>query len=162
LDYLLLHETPTGSLLSAKESTEIMDFLFSVQDIYRESGPRAATESFARQVMVGMEDEGVPRQTPEEHNVVNQLDNEWPWPGISCPDLQKVKQNGTSVAVGYGAKSGDAWYAKATIVQAQRLGCERVELPGYHQGFETEAGAFSVVLKAVLERMEKNKRGAGK
>jgi hypothetical protein len=65
-----------------------MDFLFSVQDIYRESGPRAATESFARQVMVGMEDEGVPRQTPEEHNVVNQLDNEWPWPGISCPDLQ--------------------------------------------------------------------------
>ena len=71
--------------------------------------------------MVGMEDEGVPRQTPEEHNVVNRLDNKWPWPGISCPDLQKVKENGTSVAVGYGAKSGDAWYAKPPLFRLRGL-----------------------------------------
>jgi len=38
------------------------------------------------------------------------------------------------------------------IVQAERLGCERVMFPGHHQGFETESEAFGVVLKDVLKR----------
>lgn len=155
LEHVVIHEAPTSSLLPAEESTEFMDHVFELQDIFRKGGVKAAMPEFSKRIMVGMDD-GIPTLHPEPENQLNQFENESPWMGLYCPDLQRIKDNGTSITVGYGAKSknekGWAVYVRTTVVQAERLGCERVQFPGHHQGFETEPGAFAPVLRDVLIR----------
>jgi pimeloyl-ACP methyl ester carboxylesterase len=60
LAHLVIHGTPTSSLLPAGESTAFMDTCFELQDIYLRVGVKAAMGEFHRRVMVGMDD-GVPR-----------------------------------------------------------------------------------------------------
>jgi pimeloyl-ACP methyl ester carboxylesterase len=156
LDHLICHEAPTTSLLSAEESTEMMDFFFKLQDIYREGGVKPTLEVFTAKIMVGMDD-GLPRQKNEPGNPVNQFENEMMM-GWYCPDLVKIVQNRTSVAVGFGTKSEGAMYKRTALEQAKRLGCEAVEFPGHHQGFETQAEEFAPVLLALLGRMDERRR----
>jgi pimeloyl-ACP methyl ester carboxylesterase len=158
VEHLVSHEAPTTTLLSAAESTDLMDFFSSMRVIYRDHGPGPAMKAFVDKIMVGMDD-GLPRLQPETHNVINQLEHE-SWMGSYCPDLVKIVDNGTSVAVGFGTKSGDAFYKRAALEQAKRLQCEKVEFPGHHQGFETQPTEFALVLLALLKRME-DKRKAG-
>ena len=163
LDHVVCYEAPTTSLLSAGEGTDLTDFFFSLQDIYRAGGVKPALDAFVKKIMVGMED-GLPRQRPEPGNPINQFENEMMM-GWYCPDLVKIVENGTSVAVGFGTKSEGAMYKRTTIEQAKRLGCDAVEFPGHHQGFETQADEFAPVLVGLLGRMEekrKAKREAGK
>jgi pimeloyl-ACP methyl ester carboxylesterase len=154
LDHVICHEAPTTALLSAEESTEVMDFLFSLQDIYRERGIEPTMEAFAK-IMVGMDD-GLPCQRPEPGNPINQIENEMMM-GWYCPDLVKIVENRTSVAVAFGKKSGDASYKRTALEQAKRLGCEAVEVPGHHQGYETQPEEFAPVLVALLERLEEKR-----
>lgn len=156
LDHVVCHETPTTSLLSAAESTELMDFFFDLQDIYREGGVKPTMEAFTKKIMVGMDD-GLPTQKPEEGNPVNQFENEMMM-GMYCPDLVKIVENMTSVAVAFGQKSEGAMYKRTVIEQAKRLGCEAVEFPGHHQGKETQPEEFAPILVALLERMEEKRR----
>jgi pimeloyl-ACP methyl ester carboxylesterase len=156
LDHVICHETPTTSLLSAEESTELMNFFFSLQDIYREGGVTPTMDAFVKKIMVGMED-GLPLQRPEPGNPINQFENEMIM-GFYCPDLMRLLENGTSVAVGFGKKSEGAIYKKTALEQAKRLGCEVVEFPGHHQGFESQPEEFAPVLVALLGRMEERRR----
>jgi pimeloyl-ACP methyl ester carboxylesterase len=156
LEQVVCYETPTTSLLSAKESTDLMDFFFKLEDIYREGGVKPTMEAFVEKIMVGMED-GLPRQRPEPGNPINQFENEMAM-GLYCPDLMKIKLNGTSVAVGFGTKSEGAMYKRTVLEQAKRLGCEAVEFPGHHQGFETQPDEYAPVLVALLKRLEAKRR----
>jgi pimeloyl-ACP methyl ester carboxylesterase len=152
VENLVSHEAPTTTLLSAAESTDLMDFFSSMRVIYRNHGPGPTMKAFVDKIMVGMDD-GLPLLQPEAHNVVNQLENE-SWMGSYCPDLVKIVDNGTSVAVGFGTKSAHAMFKRTVREQAKRLKCEKVEFPGHHQGFETQPAEFAPVLLALLKRME--------
>jgi hypothetical protein len=156
LDHVICHETPTTSLLSAKESTELMDFFFGLNDIYREGGVQPTMQAFTKKIMVGME-HGPPRQAPELWNPINQFENELHM-GLYCPDLVKIVENMTSIAVGFGELSEGASYKRTVLEQAKRLGCEVVKFPGHHQGFETEPEKFAPVLVGLLERMEERRK----
>jgi hypothetical protein len=48
-------------------------------------------------------------------------------------------------------------YKKTVLEQAKRLGCEAVEFPGHHQGFETQPDECAQVLMALLGRMEEKR-----
>lgn len=48
VDHMICHETPTTSLLSAEESTNLIDFFFKLQDIYLEGGVKPTTEAFVK------------------------------------------------------------------------------------------------------------------
>ena len=156
LDHVVCHEAPTAALLDKEESTELMDFFFGLQDIYREGGVKPTMEAFTRKIMVGMEI-GPPTQAPESWNPVNQFENEMML-GMYCPDLVKIVENGTSVAVGFGSLSEGAFYRRTVLEQAKRLGCEAVEFPGHHQWFETMPEEFAPVLVALLDSMEERRR----
>ena len=156
IDHMVCHETPTTSLLSAEESTDLIDFFFKLQDIYHDDGVAPAMEAFAKKVMVGMED-GPPRQQPERENPINQLENELLVMSLYCPDLDKIANNGTSVAVGFGTKSEGAMYKRTVLEQAKRLGCEAIEFPGHHQWFETQPEEFAPFLIAALGRLEEER-----
>ncbi|KAG0646942.1 putative hydrolase [Hyphodiscus hymeniophilus] len=156
LDHMVCHEAPTTVLLSAKESTDLIDFFSSLYDIYREGGVTPTMDAFTKKIMVGME-HGPPRKAPEPHNPVNQFENEMMM-GMYCPDLAKIVENGTSVAVGFGTLSEGAMYRRTVVEQAKRLGCEMMEFPGHHQWFETRPDEFAPVLLALLDRMEKKRK----
>ena len=155
LEHVVCHETPTTSLLSAAESTEIMDFFFGLQDIYREKGVQPTMDAFVKKIMVGVDD-GHKTQKPESWNPKNQFENEMNM-GIYCPDLVKIVENGTSVAVGFGTKSEGAMYKRTVLEQGKRLGCEICEFPGHHHGFETQAEEFAPVLVGLLARLKKKR-----
>lgn len=157
LDHLVCHEAPTTALLDAKESTEMIDDFATLREIYLESGIKPAMEYFQKKVMVGM-DIGPPTVPPGPENPINQFDNELMLMTFYCPDLVKIVQNHTSVAVGYGALSEGAMYRRTVFEQAKRLGCEAVEFPGHHQWFETVPEEFAPPLLALLVRMEDRRR----
>jgi hypothetical protein len=133
-----------------------MDFFFHLQDIYREGGVQPTMDAFVQKIMVGMDD-GLPRQKPENGNPINQFENEMNM-GLYCPDLVKIVENRTSIAVGFGTKSEGAMYKKTVLEQAKRLCCEAVEFPGHHQGFETQAEEFAPVLVGLLARLEEKRK----
>jgi hypothetical protein len=153
---LVLHEPPLASLLPKGEGAECIDFLFECLTIYKNEGVEAAMEKF-NEVMVGMDD-GLPMVSPPAKNQVVQWEYEAPWMGIYCPDLERIKVNlggvngekGMRVVVAYGKKSGEAMYVRSGRVLAERLGCERVEFPGHHQGFQSEWEEFAPILREVL------------
>lgn len=90
---------------------------------------------------------------PSLEDGVNFWENEFFTFTIYCPDLRKIVQNKVKIAVGKGVKSGDAFYAKATIKQAETLGCRNLEFPGHHGGFESFSEEFAAVLKKAFRDM---------
>lgn len=131
---LILHEPALVTLLPPAESTELIDFTFSLKELYQKEGIEAAMKAFGKKILVGMDD-GLPRQQPEKWNPINQLENEIPSMGMYCPDLVQVKANmkGKRVVVAVGRKSAGAMYVTTGRVCAERLGCAVVEFVGHHQ-----------------------------
>jgi hypothetical protein len=156
LEHVICHEAPTTALLSAAESTELMDFFFELEDIYCEKGVQPTMDAFVKKIMVGIDD-GHKTQKPESWNPKNQFENEMNM-RLYCPDLVKIVENGTSIAVGFGTKSEGAMYKRTVLEQGKRLGCEVCEFPGHHHGFETQAEDYAPILVGLLERLEEKRK----
>lgn len=60
-----------------------------------------------------------------------------------------------SIAVGAGEKSGDAWYARTTLEQADILGCKHYVFAGHHGGFESEPAEFAPTLLRAFEELKR-------
>ena len=109
--------------------------------------------------MVGYDDDEV-LTLAEPENGDNFWTNEYLQFTIYMPDLSKIVRNGVSIAVAAGRKSGEAFYARTTVKQAEVLGCERFLLPGHHSAFDTEPEGFArdlVEAFGVMERRRKEK-----
>ncbi|KAF8862146.1 acetyltransferase/esterase [Acephala macrosclerotiorum] len=156
VDRLISHEAPTASLIPG--STELYDKLYLCETLYRKVGIEAAQKEF-RKMFIGYDDVGVPPTGgAEPENEINFWENEFWTASIYTPDLRKLVRSGTSVAVMAGERSRDAWFSLATIEQADWLDCERVLVPGHHQGFEAETEAFLPHFLSLLDRMEAQKK----
>jgi len=154
LDHVICHEAPTTALLD--ESTYHLDRTFYLLDIYRLHGRAAAATEFKTH-MVGYEDDEV-LTLAEPENGDNFWRNEFLQFTIYMPDWRRIVENGVSIAVAAGSKSGDAFYARTTLKQMEILGCERFSLPGHHTAFDTEPEVFATELVEAFGEMERRKR----
>jgi hypothetical protein len=92
------------------------------------------------------------------------MENFWKYKFLSsvlyCPDLVRIVENGVSVLVAVGEESGDAFDKRAGGPLAKSLGCECLELPGGHYGFENHAeeaaGMLVNAFKSIEERRARN------
>ena len=158
IEHLIAHEAPTYHLLP--NANEIIDKVLEFLEIRDEQGIPAAAKAFHENFLIGYEDEGVPPPTsmpPED--AVNHWTYEIGVVSFPSPDLRHIVANGTSVGLMTGLRSRDAWYAKATYEQEKVLGCLRMDVPGHHQGFESEMELFLPSLLRMLELLEKRKHG---
>ena len=71
--------------------------------------------------------------------------------------FEKIKRDGTSVAVMTGERSGEEFFARTTVQQERVLGCLREVVPGHHQGFQVESERFLPAFLGMLERLEGRK-----
>ncbi|KUJ11581.1 acetyltransferase/esterase [Mollisia scopiformis] len=155
VDRIVCHEAPTSSLLP--NSTEVYNKLYTCEQLYRTVGIQAAQQEF-RKFFIGYDDVGVPPTRSDPRNEPSFWEYEFWTASIYTPDLRKLVKNGTSIAVMAGERSKDAWFSVATEEQAAILGCERVVVPGHHQGFEAETELFLPPFLSLLERMELEKK----
>lgn len=75
------------------------------------------------------------------------------------PDLRRIVENGVSVGLVTGLRSRDVWYTPATFEQEKIPGCLLMDVPGYHQGCESEMEAFVPSLIQMLAMLELKKQG---
>jgi pimeloyl-ACP methyl ester carboxylesterase len=156
VDHLICHEAPTTLLLP--DATARFEDCLRFLEIYKKSGDAAAFKEFDKGFR-GFGEEGVPLTTAAEpENGINFWENEFLVALSYCPDLRRIVENGTSVGVVAGKRSGDAWYSRTTIEQEKILGCLRMVVPGHHQGFEVETEVFAPALVDMLDKLERRRK----
>jgi pimeloyl-ACP methyl ester carboxylesterase len=66
-------------------------------------------------------------------------------------DFGALRSAPTRILLGVGAESGQMLAGRAAVAVAERLGTMPVTFPGGHDGFISDPGAFSAVLRTVLD-----------
>ena len=156
VEHLIAHEAPTHVLLP--DATAIYDFLRECWEISKSSIPDAQKKFDEK--FIGFGEEGVPATSGQgKENEKNFWENEFLVISMYTPDLRRLVENGTSVGVMAGRRSRDAWYARTTVEQEKVLNCERMVVPGHHQGFEVETEAFTPCLLEMIGVLEKRREG---
>ena len=158
IEHLIAHEGPTLTILPEPEATELMDWFYTLLEIYKGQGMEAAFAQFNTKWR-GMNDAGIPRAQPEPWNLTNFWENEVRYLSNYSPDIRKVVGNKVSVAVGVGKDSEGAFYANTVLAQKEIMGCPLVVFPGHHQTFENEPERFCPVLLETFDMLEKAKGG---
>ncbi|KAH6723443.1 Alpha/Beta hydrolase protein [Leptodontidium sp. MPI-SDFR-AT-0119] len=152
VDHLICHEAPTVQLLPDKKA--LTEDLFETYNIYKTQGQEAVNAHWGRRFAV-MSDPSLPQfPPPEETNPVNFFENEFLVGTFWNTDFERIKEQGTSVGIMTGERSGEEFFARTTYEQERVLGCLRETVPGHHQGFEAESEAFLPALLGMLERLE--------
>jgi pimeloyl-ACP methyl ester carboxylesterase len=151
LDRVVIREPPISSFLP--DATELLDLFFSLYAVYKTQGHIAATTALQAEMMPAYAEERPLAEAREED-----MENFWKYEfvifALYSPDLGRVVENGIDVVVGVGEGSGETFLKKVGKPLARRLGCEIVEFPGHHAGFENYAESFARKLVEVLKGME--------
>lgn len=116
-------------------------------------------------MFTGLADPDLEGRMPSEvdpMNMVHFFEYEFLLGSTYNPDWRKIVENGVSVGVLAGKRSGDAFYVKAAREQATVLGCRLAFVAGHHAGFEVEPEAFREGLVGMIEQLELEKHGEGK
>ena len=158
IDHLICHEAPTIMILP--DSSERFERVLTLQRTYQERGLKAAFEAYLP-IFKGYNDPDIPKPTPApSQNLVNFIENDFLIGSTYNPDWRKIIRGRVSVGVLAGKRSEDAFYARATIEQAEILGCPRMIVPGRHAGFEVEAAEFAPALKEMIEKLEEARKSS--
>ena len=152
VDQVICHEAPSMSLLP--DSTHYLNWCYEVFELHVTKGMQAAMDAF-RSEFRGFSPDDPPRSDCEPEDWAMFWHFEFLVFTIFGPDLRKIKDNGVSIAVAAGVKSGDAFYARSTFPQAEIIGCPRLMFPGNHGGFEMEPKEFAESLLDAFKLMEK-------
>ncbi|RDW57092.1 hypothetical protein BP6252_13838 [Coleophoma cylindrospora] len=155
IDHLICHETPTAMIIP--DGSERFERILLLQQAYRESGLLGASQLYSPK-FPGYDDPGLEKpESPPTENLVNFFENEFLIGSIYNPDWRRVVGNGVSVGVLAGKRSGDSFFARSTVEQAEILGCLRMIVPGHHAGFEVEAEEFAPALTDMINRLEEKR-----
>ncbi|KAL2070868.1 hypothetical protein VTL71DRAFT_13894 [Oculimacula yallundae] len=161
VDHLIVHEAPTFHLLP--DARELADYFFQIYNTYKSRGLQAVSEIWGKHFSI-MRDENRewdPLSSPDPRNAGNFFENEFLVGTFWRVDFENVKGSGVSVGVMRGRRSGDEFFARATVEQKRVLGdgCVLEMVPGHHQGFESESWAFKEAFEGMLGRLEGKRRG---
>jgi len=155
IDHLICHEAPTVTLLPDKK--ELTEDLFETYNIFKTLGQDAVNAHWGQRFAV-MADPSLPQfPPPEPSNPKNFFENEFLICTFWNTEFEKIKRDGTSVGVMRGRRSGEEFFARATVEQERVLGCLRWDVPGHHQGFQAESEVFAPVLVGMLEELERRR-----
>ena len=155
IDHLICHEAPTVHLLPDKK--ELTEDLFETYNIFKTLGQDAVNAHWGQRFAV-MADPSLPQfPPPEPSNPKNFFENEFLICTFWNTEFEKIKRDGTSVGVMRGRRSGEEFFARATVEQERVLGCLRWDVPGHHQGFQAESEVFAPVLVGMLEELERRR-----
>ena len=157
VEHVICHEAPTTMLL--RNASQVFEWTLELLEIRDSQGIEAAGEKFAECFVNYPVVEGVPpTSVVEPENPVNFWQNEAFIFSTFTPDLRRLVENKTSVGVMRGVRSEDAWYAQTTFEQVKILGCPHFEVPGHHQGFDCETGAFAPRFLEMLHVLQEKKK----
>lgn len=159
VEHAIAHEA--GYIKILPNYSELYNWIQGVLEIRDTRGYQAANEVL-RECFKGFpeaEDETVgSRALTEEENIAHYFHYELAELVDCNPDLYQLRDNGTSVGIMRGERSGDAFYAQVTYEQAKILECPRFDVPGHHLGFESEVDAFVPHFYKMLDALEEKKR----
>jgi pimeloyl-ACP methyl ester carboxylesterase len=151
IDFLVVHEAPVIELLPDVEKWR--RFVDDISAKTEREGAMAAMIAFASELTME------PGATPPPEFFQRSMGNiefffkhEYRPLTLYTPDLERIRDNGVRMVMACGLGSGDAYYARATRVLAEKLGCEYAEFPGHHNVSLDAPKEFAKALKDVLER----------
>ena len=143
---LVVHEPPVISLLPDRE--ELFAFMDQVHSTFVQQGVPVAMQLFASR-LVGFTGP-VPGGTGDRKDLVYFLAKEYRNLTSFAPELAMIKASHLPTAVLVGARSEGAYYARATFMVAEHLGCACITVPGNHLAFLTDPQPFALALRGVL------------
>ncbi|KAH6684718.1 acetyltransferase/esterase, partial [Halenospora varia] len=174
---LIIHEAPTFSLLP--DASKIYDGFRGMHEDFEDGKDVARAWRRFNKFFIGLGDDKDKKEkevegmrevsSPEVENEVNFWENEF-LSAFWTPDLRRLRglaapknSRKGSVVIMRGERSGEAFYARACVEQAEVLGMGNgitgprdgvMMVPGHHQGFEAEVEAFAPVFMDVLSGFE--------
>lgn len=151
IDFLVIHEAPVIELLPDVEQWRA--FVDDISAKLEREGAGAAMMAFTRSLTREPSTFSVPDLfQPMADDIEFFFRREYRPIAHYTPDLRRIRHNGVRMAVACGRGSGDAYYARATRVLAEKLECEYVEFPGHHTVSRDAPKEFAKTLGNVLER----------
>jgi pimeloyl-ACP methyl ester carboxylesterase len=159
---LVAHEPPAAQELPDRES--VLAACVDIRERYQRSGFGPAMAEFIALVsQAGPIPPGFPGQPapdPAAFGLPAQDDGsrDSPLLGLhmtACPgyqhDFAALRAAPTRILLGVGAQSSQMLAGRAAVAVAERLGTTPVTFPGGHDGFLSDPGDFSTVLRTVLD-----------
>lgn len=149
---LVVHEPPIITMLPDAETWQ--SFMQKVHETYVSQGVQAAMQLFSSS-LVGFD---APPQAPSagagaRPNMNFFMAQEYLPISSYTPDLDAIARNQVTMVTAAGRRSGDAYYARAARLLAQRLGCPYVDVPGNHFAFMNDPMTFAAALREVLHKL---------
>lgn len=143
---IVVHEPPLVDLLpDAKKWQTFNDELL---EIFADQGTIPAVKKFWSTF------KGVPNrpgnQPPNHQNLEYLISKVIPGISSYSPDIEKLKATDCPIVAVAGEASDDAYYARATRILAERLGCAYKAFSGHHFSVETDPAVFAKDLREVL------------
>ena len=151
---LIAHETPTLALVPDAE--RVLDHVYETIALEEDRGWRAAYVCHMS-MMVGVPDQATREEDAAMPNGAFFFKHEFRTLSTYTPNLTRVRdlcrQGAMKVAVTMGRESGDAVYARTTLVQAEIIGCQHHVWAGEHLIYENDPDAFTEAMLTSIERL---------
>lgn len=156
VEHLIAHEAP--ALLLLPDASEMFEYVLGLVELAEREGYQAAAKIWGKS-LVGYSDPDMPKTGGQEEPDVEFF---WRYETLTAssymPNLFRLRESGVSIGLMRGIRSGDAFYARSTYEQAKVLGCLRMDVPGHHQGFETQPDDFVPSIWDMLVQLEAKRK----
>ncbi len=133
VDFLIVHEAPVIKLLPESDARRWRTFVLEIYLKCQREGWQAAQIEFMASLL-NVPDSPYPPDLNERlaNNVDFFFKHEFRHFYDYLPNIESLRNNGTSMVTATGRESNGAYYVQATRALAGRLGCENIEFPGHH------------------------------
>jgi pimeloyl-ACP methyl ester carboxylesterase len=133
VDFLIVHEAPVIKLLPDSDARRWSTFVDEIYAKSQREGWQAAQIEFMASLL-NVPDSPYPPDLNERlaGNVDFFFKHEFRHFYDYMPNIESLRNNGTSMVTATGKESDEAYYVQATKALAARLGCENTEFPGHH------------------------------
>lgn len=147
IDFLVVHEAPALTLLP--DADKWVAFAHEVGDRTRTQGWEAARDAWFASVVLP---DNFLSMFPIDYaqringNMKFFFEHEFLCFSLYTPDLSGICANKVPMVTSAGIESGDAYYARPAAIIAERVGCDVVKFPGYHNVFQHLPAEFAATL----------------
>jgi pimeloyl-ACP methyl ester carboxylesterase len=151
----VFHEPPIISILP--DADEQYKFLDEVESLYKRDGAPAAMHLFAKSIIgfapTVAEDERRMGDSDATSNLDFFFAKEFSSISRFQPDLERLKASKVPMIAAAGKLSGTAYYARATKLLSDLIGCRFRLMPGHHLGFIADPETFAVEIRTLLNEL---------
>lgn len=151
----VFHEPPIIAILP--DAQEQYAFLDEVESLYKRDGAHAAMHLFAQSIIgfapTVAEDERRMGDADATSNLDFFFAKEFFNISHFKPDMERLKDSKVPMIAAAGKLSENAYYARATKLLSEIIGCRFRLMPGHHLGFIAEPETFAAELRTFLSEL---------